>query len=95
MDADYADIQVLLTNTPTQAKSLLHNLEQAAKGTGFCLNSDKTEFLCFKQEAVISILNDKSLKLVNHFKYFSSIVNLFAKYWNLWLQNVGYIENRR
>ena len=29
-----ADDLALLTNTPTQAKSLLHSLEQAARGIG-------------------------------------------------------------
>ena len=33
-DADDADDIVLLTNTPTQAKSLMHDLEQAAGGIG-------------------------------------------------------------
>ena len=40
-DTDYADDQVLLANTPAQAESLLHNLEQAAKGIGLYMNSDK------------------------------------------------------
>ena len=30
-----ADDQVLLENTPTQAESLPHSLEQAARGIGF------------------------------------------------------------
>ena len=34
-DTDYTDDLVLLANTPAQAKSLLHSLEQAARGIGF------------------------------------------------------------
>ena len=34
-DADYANDIPLLANTPAQAKSLLHSLEQAAGGIGF------------------------------------------------------------
>ena len=51
-DADYADDIVLLANTPTQAKSLLHNLEQAAGGIGLHVNADKTEYLSFNQKGV-------------------------------------------
>ena len=46
-DADYADDLLLLANTPSQAKSLLHSLEQAARGIGLYVNLDKTEFMCF------------------------------------------------
>ena len=38
-DADYADIFVLFANTPVQAKSLLHSLEQVV--IGLYVNSDK------------------------------------------------------
>ena len=44
-DADYADDLVLLANTPAQAESLLHSLEQAARGFCLYVNSDKTEFM--------------------------------------------------
>ena len=43
---DYADNIALLTNTPTQAEFLLHNLEQAAGGIGFHVNADETEYMC-------------------------------------------------
>ena len=46
-DADYTDDIVLLANTPTQAESLLHNLEQAAEGIRLYMNADKTEYMCF------------------------------------------------
>ena len=66
---------VLLTNTPAQTKSLLNSLEQAARGIGLYMNSDKTEFMCFKQDAAISTLNDKPLKSVDHFTYLGSNVS--------------------
>ena len=52
-DADYADDLVLLTNTPAQAESLLHNLVQAAKGLGLYVNANKTKYICFKQKGDI------------------------------------------
>ena len=44
-NTDYADDLVLLANTPAQAESLLHSLEQTASGIGLYVNSDKTEFI--------------------------------------------------
>ena len=43
MDTDYADDISLLANTPTQAESLLHSLEQAAGDIGHHVNADNTE----------------------------------------------------
>ena len=40
-DTDYADDIALLVNTPAQAKSLLHSLEQAAGGIGLHVNAEK------------------------------------------------------
>ena len=45
MDADYAYNIALLVNTPTQAKFLLHILEQASGGIGLHVNADKTEYV--------------------------------------------------
>ena len=61
-DADYADDQAYHANTPAQAGSQLHNLEQAARDTGFYLNSDKTAFKCFDQDDTIFSLNGKPMK---------------------------------
>ena len=47
-DADYADDQALLANTPSQAESLLYNLEWVARGIGPYMNANKTEYMCFK-----------------------------------------------
>ena len=48
-DADYADDLVFLPNTPDQTKPLLQNLEYAARIIGLYVNTDKKEFMCFKQ----------------------------------------------
>ena len=50
----------------SQAESLLHSLEQAARVIGgLYVKSDKTEFMCFNQDGAISSVNRKPLKLVN------------------------------
>ena len=73
--ADYADDIALIANTPTQAESLLHSLEQATGGIGLHFNADKMEFMCFNQRANISTLNGRSLKLVDKFTYLGSNVS--------------------
>ena len=90
-DADYTDDQVLLANTPVQAESLLYSLEQAAIGISLHMNSDKTGFMCFKEDGPISTLNGKPLKLVDCFTYLGnnisstqSDVNIsIGKAWNI------------
>ena len=72
---DYAADLALLANTPAQAKSLLHSLEKAARGIGLYVNSDKTEFMCFKQDGDISTLDGKPLKLVDQFTYLGSNIS--------------------
>ena len=44
-DADYADDIVILANTPNQAETLLHSLEQAATGIDLHVNAHKTEYV--------------------------------------------------
>ena len=44
-DIDYTDDLVLLANTLNQAKSLLHSLEQIARGISLNVNSDKRELM--------------------------------------------------
>ena len=62
-DADFTDDLALLTNASTQIESLMHSLEQAARGFDLYVNLDKTEFMCFNHEDAISSLNSKPLKL--------------------------------
>ena len=74
-DADYTDDIVLLANAPTQAKTLLHNLERATAGIGLHVNAHKTEYMCFNQTGDISTLNSNSLKLIDKFTYLGSSVS--------------------
>ena len=48
-DVDYTDDIALLANTPAQAETLLHSLEQAAAGIGLQVHRDKTEYMYFNQ----------------------------------------------
>ena len=61
-NTDDANDIALLANTPTQAESLLHSLEQAAGDIKIHVNVDKTEYMCFSQNGDISKVNGGSLK---------------------------------
>ena len=50
IDADDVDDLALLPNTPDQAESPLYHLEQTTRGIVLFMNSDKTEFIFFKQD---------------------------------------------
>ena len=78
-DADYADDIAILANTPSQAETLLHSLEQATAGIGLHVNAHKTEYMCFNQTGDISTLNGSSLKLVDKFTYLGSSVSSTEK----------------
>ena len=75
MDADYADDIALLANTPTQAESMLHSLEQVAGGVGLYVNAEKMEYMGFNQKGDISTLHGGSLKFVDKFTYLESSVS--------------------
>ena len=68
-DADYADDIALLANTPAQAETLLHSLEQATTDIGLHVNAHKTRYMCFNQTGDITSLNSSFLKLVDKFTY--------------------------
>ena len=74
-DVYYADDIELLANTPTQAESLLHSLEQASVGIRLHVNVDKTEYMCFNQRGNISTLKGGPLKFVDKFTYRGSNVS--------------------
>ena len=71
-DTDYADDLVLLANTPAQAESLQHSLEQAAGSISHYMNS--IEFTCFKWKRAISTLSVSPLKL-DQFTYLGSNIS--------------------
>ena len=66
-DTDYMNDLALFTNASAQAKSLLHSLEQAEKGTDFYIKADKAEFMCFQQDGTIFTFNAKPLRFVDPF----------------------------
>ena len=65
-DANYADYRELLENISDKSEYQLNSLDKAARCINLYLNLNKTEFICCRQDNVIS-LNDKLLKLVDHF----------------------------
>ena len=71
--------------TPTQAKTLLHSLEQAGAGIGLHVNAHKTEYMCFNQRSDLFTLNSSSLKLVDKFTYLGSSVWSTETDMNTWL----------
>ena len=85
MDTDYADDIALLANTPAQAETLLHSLEQAAVGIGLYVNTNKMEYMCFNQRGDISTQNGSSVKLVDKFTYLGSSVSSTEKEINMQL----------
>ena len=72
---DYVSDIALLANSPTQAESLLHSLEQAADGISLHINADKTEYMCFNQRGNISTLKGGPLKQVDKFTYLGSSIS--------------------
>ena len=74
-DVDWPDDIALLANSPTQAESLLHSVEQAAAGTGLHVNADKTEYMCFNQRGDITTLKNGPLKLVDKLTYLGRSVS--------------------
>ena len=72
-NANYTNDIALLVNTPDQAKTLLHSLEQVAAGIGLHVNAHKTEYMCYNQTGDISTQDRTSLKLVDKFTYLGSV----------------------
>ena len=68
-DADYADDLALFADSVTEAQSLLHKLEKAAREIGLNVNSDKTEYMAFKQTGEITSLSGKKINRVEEFIY--------------------------
>ena len=66
-------------NTPNQAKTLLHSLQQATAVIGLYVNAHKTEYMCYNQTGDISTLDGTSLKLVDNFTYLGSSISSTEK----------------
>ena len=69
MDENYVDELVLLTNTPVKTESLLNSQKQAVRDIDFYGNSNKAEFICFKNDGTSYTLNGKLQKFVDQFTY--------------------------
>ena len=67
-DSNDADCLELLESTPAQVKSLLHILEQRSRGISLNVNSDKTVFICFKQDGAILYIKWKSSEINKPFR---------------------------
>ena len=78
----------LLANALAQAKTLLHNLEQAAGGIGLHVNAHKTGYMCFSQRGDISTIKGEPLKLVDKFTYLGSSISSTEKDINTWVAKV-------
>ena len=75
-DADYADDLAVLADILKDATFLLHSIERTAKEIGFYLNADKTEFICFNQDASerMKSIDGEKIKQVEDFKYLGSYI---------------------
>ena len=73
-NADYADDLAVLADVLKDATFLLHSIERTAKEIGLYLNADKTEFICFNEDASEGMrsLNGEKIKQVDDFKYLRS-----------------------
>ena len=85
INADYANDIGILANTPNQAETLLHSLEQAAAGIGLHVNAHKTEYMCYNQTGNITTLDGTPLKLVDKFIYLGSSISSTEKDIDTWL----------
>ena len=93
-DAVYADDLMLLAKTLDQTEFLFHG-QDTGGGFGIYLNENKTEYICLKQERIISPLRGKPQKIIDQFKYLiSNITSIemnvnihFAKAWKSNLSN--------
>ena len=94
IDTDYVDYRALHANTPAQAESVLHSLEQTAGGTGRHVTANKTEFMWFKRGESISTLSGRSLKLVDMFPYLGSNIPLTESDINIRLAKAWTAINR-
>ena len=54
-DTGNADDLALQANTPAQAESLLHGLEQAAESIGLHVNTNKTEYIVLNKNEPSSL----------------------------------------
>ena len=88
-DADYAYDPTLLTNLPIQSKFQRHSLKKTTGGISLYVNANKIEYMCFKQEGLISNLSGLPLQLVHPFRYLSSNISSTERDVNIFLVKAG------
>ena len=87
-DTDAVDDAILFSNSPAQADSLLHSLEQVV-GIDIHVNANKIEFKWFKEVAV-STLNGMSPKLVDQLTHLGNKISSTESDLNMLTENVYY-----
>jgi len=73
-DLDYADDIALLSDDMSSATELLNLVERETKIIGLELNKKKTEFMAFKQQGIVTTLDDVALKQVDDFQYLGTYI---------------------
>ena len=75
-DTNYADDLAVLADVLKDATFLLHSIERTAKEIGLNLSADKTEFICFNQDASegMKSLDGEKRKQVEDFKHLGSYI---------------------
>ena len=74
-DVDYADDLAVTADTISNATTLLHQLEDAAKDVGLYVNSSKTEHISFNQQGTIQTTSGETIKSVESFTYLGSEIS--------------------
>ena len=74
-DVDYADDLAVTSDTISNAETLLHQLENAAKDVGLYVNASKTEHIRFGQQGTIQTTSGETIKAVESFTYLGSEIN--------------------
>ena len=84
-NVDYTDDLAIVTDKTSEAKILLHKIENTAKEIGLNINAGKTEFISINQveNEKIKSLNGKDIKKVSDFKYLGSYIQSTEKDMNI------------
>ena len=87
-DADFADDIALISNTISDAQTLLNSLESAANCVGLYLNDSKTEYMSYVKtnnsidNMIIKTISGYILKRVDDYKYLGSFASSSEKDFN-------------
>ena len=93
-EGDYIDDRALLRTSPAQGESKLYCLQQAGGGNSLYMNTNKTEFICFKQEWAVFTLYDRTVKSANRIRQFGSDISSTEIDINICFANALYPLNK-